>query len=160
MVSFFFFSFLLFFLTFFFRLRAAQVNPDAANFPVPLNDTDAAAQMWTKGSFINKMGTHWSYDLSSAPKMSWEAENFLPLVPMYYKGQLAAVFFASTNVQQSVIPLSSNMWDKVCIPNFLMCKNWCDDSCSWSGTLLWSTMHVFFGDYNRINECQSTNCCD
>jgi len=115
-------------------------------FPVPMNASMAADSGFTKGSCFAAMGVHWSYDLQSHPQMSWYAANMLPIVPMYLRGtgQINAVFFATWNVQQGVFDRHS--WDSIAIPSFLMCKNWCDDSCSWQDTSFFSTGHVFFRD--------------
>jgi len=105
------------------------------------------------------MGWHYFYDLYSAPTMSWVGANLLPIVPMYYNGFINAFFFASGIEQQSLF--STNEWDPIPLPDLLMCKNWCDSSCTWNDTDVWSTAHIFLNNYKNAvcpNGC-STACC-
>jgi hypothetical protein len=43
------------------------INPSTIAHAVPLTDSDAQAKQWTKGACIDGMGTHWEYDLVTAP---------------------------------------------------------------------------------------------
>jgi len=135
------------------------LNADTIAMNLPVTDMEATSQKWTKGSCIQGMGTHWAYDVTSAPSMSWEDSNLLPVVTMYYRGQISAMFFNVPFRQQSILPPDNNMWDVVPIPSFLMCKNWCDSSCDWN-TVFWATMHIFFyhPDYLTCS-CSSRVCC-
>jgi hypothetical protein len=66
------------------------------------------------------MGTHWSYDLASAPTMSWKSANLLPVVTMYNEqagGVLSAFFFTTPNLQYAE-PFGP--WEGP-IPKSLMC---------------------------------------
>jgi hypothetical protein len=99
------------------------VHPDTINYSLPVVEQEAAAAKWTKGSCFADMGTHYFYDLTSAPAMSWKSSNMLPLSVMYHEGNINAMFFASSTVQQSYL-LETHMWDRVPLPDFLMCKNW------------------------------------
>jgi len=56
--------------------------------------------------------------LQSVGSMSWEAENLLPIIPMYDNGSINAIFFASTHMQQSLG--DAHMWDPAPIPNEFM----------------------------------------
>jgi len=125
------------------------INQDTAPVPIPVYDKDLVGN-WTKGSCFDTMGTHWFYDVTSGgkPLMSWQAANLLPIIPMYYGGRINALFFSSSDVQQGI--LSSNMWDIVPLPGFLMCKNWCDNKCTWKDTNFWSTSHIYFNDEKKV----------
>ena len=131
-----------------------MVNQGTLNVPIPLTDSAAQAGGFTKGGCIDKMGTHWALDLESAPKMTWEVANLMPVIPMYNDGVVSAFFIASDDTQQSLLPPSNRFWDIVVIPRSLMCLNWCDDSCSWKGTLAFSTMHWLLGNYESVS-CSS-----
>jgi hypothetical protein len=124
------------------------INANTTAIALPLTDSEAEAGQWTKGSCFSTMGYHYFYDLSSAPYMSWEAANLLPIVPMYFNGSINAFFFASSVVQQSL--LSAHWWDPIPLLDILMCKNWCDSSCTWSDTSAWSTFHVYLRDYTEV----------
>jgi WAS/WASL-interacting protein len=43
------------------------INPGLIGYQIPSSDSDAKAGNWTKGACIDGMGTHWEYDLVSAP---------------------------------------------------------------------------------------------
>jgi charged multivesicular body protein 7 len=123
------------------------VNANSIAIALPMTEEDAVNGQWTAGSCFYSMGYHYFYDLTSAPVMSWEAANLLPIVPMYSNGTINAIFFASSVVQQGL--LSSHEWDGIPLPNLLMCKNWCDSSCTFGDTSIWSTMHIYFRDYTQ-----------
>eukprot|EP01079_Euglenida_sp_SAG-EU17-18_P009396 gene9396-8419_t len=98
------------------------------------------------------MGHHWFYALATAPTMSWQAENLLPVVPMYDgDNALNAFFFASSVRQQSLLPPGANQWEPVPLPNNLMCGNFCDGDCTFAGTSIWSTMHIYLHDHEPVN---------
>jgi WAS/WASL-interacting protein len=119
------------------------INPDGINQRIPANEDEATAKQWTSGACIDGMGRHWEYDLVTAPYISYNASNLLPVVPMYdNSGNLNAIFFASKSVQQGIF--GHNQWDVIPINGYLMCKNFCGD-CGWSSLSLWSTMHMWFG---------------
>lgn len=128
-------------------------------FTIPLNENNAKASNFTRGACIQHMGRHWEYDVSSAPVMSWDAYNLLPVVPMYdvNKGTITAVFFAALQRQQTALPPSDNQWDIIPITNDLMCKNFCSSQCSWKNHdfSFWSTLHLWFVDYQPL-ACQSS----
>jgi len=135
------------------------INAHTIAHSVPVEETDAQSGNWHKGSCFEAMGHHWFYDLETAPKMSWQAQNLLPIVPMYNNGVLNAFFFADPTIQQGLF--DSNWWDRVALPNLLMCYNFCDSGCTFSGTSFWSTGHVFLRDYTLVH-CAggcTTACC-
>jgi len=119
------------------------INQGAVNFALPLNNQAAAQAQWTAGGCIGKMGTHWSYDLKTAPIMSWVPSNLLPVVAMYNNdtGDLSAFFFTTPNLQYSE-PLGP--WEGP-IPDGLMCLNWCSSECDF-GVSFWNTLHFFIID--------------
>ena len=112
------------------------------------------AEGYVRGACFDGMGWHYFKDLL-APNgtISWQASNLMPVVPMYDRNagwRLNAVFFAAPFVQQSALPPSANQWEPVPLPNFAMCKNWCDKDCGWKGTRFWSTMHLYFSDPHAV----------
>jgi len=136
------------------------INSNNLTVSLPLTESEAQDAQWTKGSCFSTMGYHYFYDLATAPSMSWEAANLLPIVLMYNNGSLNAFFFASSVVQQGL--LSAHFWDPIPLLDILMCKNWCDSSCTWSDTSAWSTLHVYLNDYQEVtcpNNCKIA-CCD
>eukprot|EP01102_Stenamoeba_stenopodia_P010717 TRINITY_DN325_c0_g1_i1.p1 TRINITY_DN325_c0_g1~~TRINITY_DN325_c0_g1_i1.p1 ORF type:complete len:290 (-),score=52.60 TRINITY_DN325_c0_g1_i1:156-1025(-) len=124
------------------------INAGGVGFSIPMLEETAISDNWTPGSCFYGMGRHYFYDLVSAPNMSWIAGNLMPVVAMYANGTINAIFFATTSVQQVILPKE---WDGFPLPNFLMCKNWCDSSCTFSGTHFWSTMHIYFRDYTQAH---------
>jgi len=136
------------------------LNADTIGMRLPITVPDAITNGWTKGSCIQGMGTHWSYDVATHPKMSWQDANLLPVVTMYIEEKISAIFFNTPVTQQSIFPPNSNDWDLVPIPTFLMCQNWCDSTCTW-GTSFWSTGHVFFYNPSVLTcGCSSQVCCN
>jgi hypothetical protein len=73
------------------------------------------------------MGTHWFLDVTRNGSMTWQAANLFPIVTMYNEetatatGTINAFFFASSVVQQSLLPPSTNEWEPIPLPNILMC---------------------------------------
>ena len=127
---------------------------------VPMTAAEAKANNFQAGSCMGKMGQHWFYDLQSAPKMSWKAENLLPIVPMYHlmgpnTGKLNAFFFTSPVCQNK----QSGDWDIVPVICGLtadfMCANWCNSKCKWD-TSWWATEHIFFNANPDSVKCAST----
>ena len=47
------------------------INPATIALAMPLLEKEALAANFTQGSCIGQMGTHFFYDLASAPQMSW-----------------------------------------------------------------------------------------
>lgn len=137
------------------------VMPHKVNLQLPLTVTEAAAMKYHRGSCFSGMGTHWFLDLLTAPNMSWQSANLSPVVVMFDEssGLINAIFFASSTVQQSLLPPAANEWEPIPLPNILMCKNFCDPStCTFSGTYAWSTMHFYFRDYKQVT-CPSAYKC-
>jgi charged multivesicular body protein 7 len=126
---------------------------------IPTTEQEAINGKWTKGSCFQSMGYHYFYDLVGHPNMTWYAANLLPVVPMYNNGAINAFFFASDVVQQGIA--DTHMWEPIPLADFLMCKNWCDSSCTWYDTSFWSTMHIYLNDYKKVNcpgDC-TISCC-
>jgi hypothetical protein len=59
--------------------------------------------------------------------------------------------------QRKLLP---NQWDIVPIPNFLMCKNFCNSACSWPQHewKVWATQHVYFRDDVETLTCPAGSC--
>jgi len=135
------------------------INANSIAVQVPLTEQEAINALWSKGACFYTMGWHYFYDLYSAPKMSWVGANLLPIVPMYMNGNINAFFFASGIEQQSLF--SANEWDPIPLPDLLMCQNWCDSSCTWNDTDVWSTAHIYLNNYKQAtcpNGC-TIACC-
>jgi len=133
-----------------------QLNVDQGivDFILPLNESAATDAQWTKGGCIGGMGTHWSYDLSSAPTMTWKSGNLFPVITMYNEqagGGISAFFITTPNLQYAE-PLGP--WEGP-IPSNLMCYNWCSDDCDWD-VLFWNTLHFYLDDHS-LNTCP-THC--
>lgn len=133
------------------------VNPGKLDWMVPRTASDPSlAANYTRGACIAKMGVHWIHDVVAAPKMSWDANNFAPIVPMYddHDGLLNAIFFGVPKVQQGLT--SAHNWDGVPLVNKLMCENFCDKSCTFANTHFWSTLHLYFRDM-PTKTCDTAN---
>jgi hypothetical protein len=122
-----------------------------------LTQADAESQGWHRGSCFDGMGTHSFFDTTTADSsMSWDAENLFPVVAMYHQGQINAIFFASWSIQQGLF--NQNQWEPAPLPNMAMCQNTCDSDCTFSGTSMWSTLHVYFRDHNEVQCDRSLSC--
>jgi len=121
------------------------INQDSLKLSVPLTDKDAATAHWTVGNCLPGMGTHWAYDLVTAPTLSWKAEQTVPLLPMYFNGTISA-FLVDTATFQDIEPIG--VWEGPFISS-LFCKNLCK-GCEWSSGLT-STLHFHFRDHNPLN---------
>lgn len=121
---------------------------------IPLTEDESAAEGWVRGSCFNTMGWHRFFDTSGGPfpdgELSWKGENVFPVVAMYHQGAINAIFFNSWTVQQTLLPPSSNQWEPIPLPNPLMCKNLCSPNCGFTGTSMWSTMHIYFRDHTEV----------
>jgi len=129
------------------------INQGTLDLSIPLNETAATSAKWSKGACIPEMGTHWSYDLTSAPVMSWKSANLLPVVTMYNEqagGGISSVFVTTPNLQSSE-PIG--VWEFP-IPSELMCYNWCSDSCTWD-VYFWNTLHFYLDD-RSLNTCPAS----
>jgi len=78
------------------------VQPNGANFTIPLQVSEATKAGFHPGACFNGMGTHYFMDLQSHSKPTWEAENLMPVIPMYHDGEINAIFFTTTVVQQGM----------------------------------------------------------
>eukprot|EP01064_Diplonema_japonicum_P034670 TRINITY_DN7276_c0_g5_i1.p1 TRINITY_DN7276_c0_g5~~TRINITY_DN7276_c0_g5_i1.p1 ORF type:complete len:313 (+),score=49.32 TRINITY_DN7276_c0_g5_i1:94-939(+) len=129
------------------------VSPGNANHSLPLTHAEALSKNWFAGSCFEGMGTHHFYDVATAPTMSWQAENLLPVITMFNNvGAIQAIFFASWTVQEQLT--NANQWEPVPLNNYLFCKNTCSHECTFAGTSWWSTYHVYF------NELEQATCKD
>lgn len=124
---------------------------------LPLTVREAADSGWVEGSCFASMGTHWFRDLGTDSAMSWYGASLLPVVVMYDQqsdgadGTINAVFFASNNIQETLLPWpSNNQWEPVPLPNALMCKNFCDAKCTFHDTSAFSTLHLYFRDHTKV----------
>jgi hypothetical protein len=126
------------------------VNQDTISYALPTVAGEARSNNWTEGSCFNQMGQHHFYDFNTAPEMSWASDALLPVVVMYDPpfddaGTINAIFL-TTPVSQpgsSAWNLLSGKadWESPALTPAMMCKNWCDDECTWESS--WATMHLF-----------------
>jgi len=124
------------------------INQGSLNFNVPVTDKAAAAAKWAPGNCIPGMGTHWSYDLGSAPVLSYKIAQTVPVFPMYNNGAISA-FFVESATFQDIEPVG--VWEGPFIPA-LFCKNLCK-ACAWDSGLT-STLHFLLQDHSKIS-CSS-----
>ena len=125
------------------------INQGTLNYNLPLTAAEANCQGWTYGSCMLTMGQHWFYDVETAPFLSWESQNLLPIVLMYYPPTLdgfLSTFFFTTPVAQ---PGSNYLlhypgdWETPSLNPSNMCENFCNSTCTWPGVSSWSTMHIY-----------------
>jgi hypothetical protein len=140
------------------------INANSLGRSIPLTQSDAISQNYETGACFASMGTHSFYDVAGVDgAMTWESMNLMPVVPMYDRNNnfnLNAIFFTTPWIQQSMF--NANQWEPVFLVDYLMCQNWCDDSCGWDDTHAWSTMHFYFSDPTTItceNGCK-IGCCE
>lgn len=126
------------------------INQGKTNYSLPLTEQDAINRNFQKGACFYSMGTHYFQDLTTKDdSLTWQGYNLLPVVPMFHNGVINAFFFASTLYQQKMFPPNSNEWEPIPLPNFAMCKNFCNSDCTWKDTNLWSTMHIYLRNYTK-----------
>ena len=61
-----------------------------------------------------------------------------------------AFFFASSDRQQTVFPPNANQWEPIWLPNAAMCQNFCNATCTFHDTTLFSTLHLFLHDHTKV----------
>ncbi|KAJ9454020.1 hypothetical protein DIPPA_13014 [Diplonema papillatum] len=132
------------------------INPMGLNRSLPLTAGAATQEGWFPGACIDGMGKHWFFDLEGHPQMTWKAENVLPVIVMFNdEDVIQATFFASWTIQQSL--MHSVDWEAAPIPNSVMCLNLCDNDCTFAGTAIWSTYHIYYRD---LGAATCANSCD
>jgi len=123
------------------------INQGSIAFSVPLTAAEAYCMNWFPGSCMVTMGQHWFYDIETSPEPSWQSDNLLPIVAMYYPpdetGTLSTFFF-TTPTEQPGSSLRSNPGDwEPAISASEMCFNFCDDeTCHWD-VPTWNTLHMY-----------------
>lgn len=139
---------------------AIIVNPRGPSLRVPLREPLAEQQGWHVGSCIPTMGTHWMLD-THAPsgQMTYDAQNFFPVVPMYdLDGSITAMFFQTWKTQVS---RPVGQWDEnPTLPVAQMCNNTCDHCGGhgrFSGTDVMHTLHFWFVKHAGLT-CGSMRC--
>jgi len=119
------------------------VAQQAAAFPVPLYESDAAAQQWTNGSCLPKMGQHWAWDVTG--EMTWNTSTLMPVMPMYWGGSLQTVLLNTPHLELTW-PIGSFEGP---FSSTLFCLNFCGD-CQFP-TSGWATMHFFLRDPSLVH---------
>jgi len=130
--------------------NALIINQDSIKLHIALNNVSAAAQQWTSGGCIEKMGIHWFYDLQGHPNPTWKTANLVPIMPMYNQATgLLTAFLVQTDYVEDVWPFG--WWEGPFIPS-LFCYNFCPP-CTFD-TSVFSTIHFFLTD-PELNLCSS-----
>lgn len=133
------------------------VNPGGQSKQLPLFEHDAETSGWHRGSCFDTMGCHYFFDTGpEGPLMSWDAAYLFPVGIMYHAGAIHGLMLSIPVVQQLWPGLHG--WDPMPLTNALMCKNFCDASCTFVGTSHWSTYHIYFEDYATAR-CDTTLAC-
>lgn len=127
-------------------------------FPIPVQESEAKATGWFRGNCIKRMGTHWSYDLSSPGHMTWNASSMVPVMPMYLgNGKIHAILFASPDAQR-IEPFGE--WEGP-FTRGLFCYNWCKEdskACgNFSNISFWTSLHFLFSDPD-LATCEDAIC--
>lgn len=138
------------------------LNPqgDSANSRIlPIAEEDAAKEGYRRGSCFDGMGWHWFLDTKNQNGvMSHEAKNLLPIVLMFSRGAINAIFFANVNNQVSIPLIQTNEWEPKALSDSEMCANMCDQDCHFAGTDSWSTLHIYFRDHSEVTCASSLKC--
>ena len=139
------------------------ISPDMANTVVPIReDSPELISGWKQGSCLHTMGFHWLRDIVGGKDLTYQAENTVPVVPMYSSidGSINGIFFLATDKKQNCpsYPCKEsdlNFWDAspgLTLENkgkFYMCANLCGE-CQFEGSGsspgMYTTMHWFFKD--------------
>jgi len=135
------------------------INQGTTNQSVPIDASSAYCENWTYGSCMKTMGQHWFYDVSDAPTLSWQSDNLLPIVAMYYPptidGTINAIFFATPVAQpgSDYVLHKPGDWETPALTPSEMCENFCDSDCQWDGVDKWSTMHIYFNSQWSYIKC-------
>jgi len=135
------------------------INPPTQAKKVPLTSKAAAGDKYHEGACIDGMGTHWIKDLKAKPEMSWVGGAVEPVVPMYHEatGELRSVFVTSPS-NEEIVP--GNGWEGFKLPNELMCWNFCEKDCPFTGTDEWRVSHMYFKDHTEVSCPESWTCLD
>lgn len=135
------------------------VNPVGTSRTLPLTEKAVEAEGWRRGSCFDGMGWHWFLDTAvGGGKMSHMADNLFPVITMYHKGEVNAIFFASTNNQVGTFFSPANEGEPFALSDYQMCKNMCDRDCTFAGTNIWSTLHIYFRNHNEV-ACDNSLAC-
>jgi hypothetical protein len=148
--------------------------PWRSQMTLPLTESGAQHSGFKRGSCFDGMGWHYFLDtFLHNGELSWKAKNVFPIVTMYHRGEINAIFFASTVDQVSTPITAANEWDPLALSNEHMCGNLCDSACTFSGLPAvgpWSTAHIYFRNHTEVTcasdlTCGITspfrgNCCD
>jgi len=143
----------------------AVINQDTIKVAIPITALQARAANYTRGSCMKSMGQHHFYDLSVAPKQSWDESNLLPVVPMYNPPDSTGVlnaFFIATPVAQpgsNDLLFGAHDWEAPSLSPSNMCQNWCDGSCTWK-TPAWSTGHIYLNSAHSTLTCPGASSLD
>jgi len=122
------------------------VAQETMAFPVPLYADDAAAQGWTNGSCLPRMGTHAAWDVTGT--MTWNTSTLLPVMPMYWGGSLQTLLVNTPHLEL-VWPVGSFEGP---FTSTLFCLNFCG-ACDFQASG-WATMHFFFRNPSLV-DCPS-----
>jgi len=140
------------------------ISPGMANQILPTHQDSPKLQSdYKEGSCLQQMGYHWFQDVVGGTELTYEADNLVPVVPMYdsVDGTLNGIFFLAINYKQTIGTGKNdgNFWDiskgLSQANDFLggtspFCANLCG-GCQFTGTEdgLFTTMHWMFKDTKR-----------
>jgi len=139
------------------------VAPYMANIIIPTTESaPKLAENFLEGSCIIAMGYHWFHDVVGGAKLTYEAKNLMPVVPMYSSidGTINGIMFVASEIKQvqdSNGDWNQNHWDKsiglaedntkASVAVNVFCNNFCG-TCEFSGSTdgYYSNLHWFFKD--------------
>jgi len=135
------------------------ISPGMANQIVPTHQDSPKLQTdYKEGACLMTMGYHWFQDVVGGTELTYEADNLVPVVPMYdsVDGTLNGIFFLATNAKQTIGSgeYDGNFWDRspgLSQANTFLdgtnpfCANLCG-GCQFTGTEdgMFTTMHWMF----------------
>jgi len=135
------------------------ISPDMANQIVPTHqDSPKLHTDYKEGACLMTMGYHWFQDVVGGAELTYEADNLVPVVPMYdsVDGTLNGIFFLAINAKQTIGSgkYDGNFWDRspgLSQANTFLdgtnpfCANLCG-GCQFTGTEdgMFTTMHWMF----------------
>ena len=135
------------------------ISPGLANQLVPTHEDSPELQSdYKEGACLMTMGYHWFQDVVGGAELTYEADNIVPVVPMYdsVDGTLNGIFFLATNAKQTIGSgkYDGNFWDRS--PGLSQANNKLDGTnpfctnlcggCQFTGSEggMFTTMHWFF----------------
>lgn len=143
-----------------------MIAPGMANMPVAVTEDPELLSDWKAGSCLPNMGYHWINFLEGADELPYQAENMVPVIPMYssFDQTISGVFISAADKMQvdwpggkagstDMVGKGLNFWDNSpgllqetdLSKRFFMCGNFCGP-CELEGAAngFYTTMHWMF----------------